>query len=135
MSDVLMASAGTEEEARNKATVLAFYEAVIKGRQFHRIGEWLDDTYVQHRPGLEDGPDPIIDFVKKEVDRNPTHQVVIKKCFADGDYVVLHVHIVLAPQEPDRAVMDIFRVKNGRLLEHWDVDQQIPGTVPSSRMF
>lgn len=135
MNQVFMASTGTEEEQRNKETVLSFYRSVIKDREFHRVNEWMDHTYKQHKPGLGDGPEPVIEFVKNEAKRNPTHQVNIKSCFADGDFVVLHVHIVLEPLERDRAVMDIFRVKNGRLLEHWDVDQEIPATLTPHGMF
>jgi predicted SnoaL-like aldol condensation-catalyzing enzyme len=39
----------------------------------------------------------------------------------DGDYVILHVHIMNAVEAPNLAVMDIFRVEKGILKEHWDV--------------
>jgi predicted SnoaL-like aldol condensation-catalyzing enzyme len=51
------------------------------------------------------------------------------RCFVEGDYVVLHNHIMNEPAARDIAVMDIFRCKNGKLLEHWDVDQPVPESV------
>ena len=46
--------------------------------------------------------------------------------FADGDFVILHCHSVREPGTPGRAVVDIFKLENGKVVEHWDVIQDIP---------
>lgn len=53
-------------------------------------------------------------------------QSEIKNIFADGDYVVLHVHSVLEPGARGLAVVDIFKLDAGKIVEHWDVIQEIP---------
>lgn len=45
---------------------------------------------------------------------------------AEGDLVVLHVHSVVIPNSPGRMIVDIFRVEDGKVAEHWDVIQEIP---------
>jgi len=40
---------------------------------------------------------------------------------ADGDFVILHVHIKLQPEELGLAVVEIFRLEHGKIVEHWDV--------------
>lgn len=114
------------EEQRNRQAVLDFYMSVLQGAQYYRVSEFLDPNYKQHRPGLVDGAEGVINFVRGEHARVPGFKLEILRCFVDGDYVIVHMHAHLQPAEPDRAVMDIFRCKNGKLLEHWDVDQPVP---------
>jgi predicted SnoaL-like aldol condensation-catalyzing enzyme len=45
---------------------------------------------------------------------------------ADGDYVMLHVHAVRTPGEVGSAIVDLFKLENGKIVEHWDVVQPIP---------
>src|SRR5208337_170855 len=121
---------------RNRKAVLDFYEGFIIRREFDRALEWLDPGYIQHKPMIPDGPEGVMDFIRGEHKRNPGHGVEIVRCFVDGDYVFVHVHVHLRPAEPDRAVMDIFRCKDGKLMEHWDVDQPVPDKlVHSNGMF
>ena len=126
MSLLITGASGTSEEERNRKAVLEFYEIVIKGGEYDRVLEWVDPGYTQHKPVVTDGPQGVVDFVRNEHKRVPGHVVEIVRCFADGDFVILHVHVHLLPKEADRAVMDIFRCKNGKLLEHWDVDEPVP---------
>ena len=52
----------------------------------------------------------------------------VKRAFVDGDFVILHVHSIRAPGERGVAILDIFRLENGKVVEHWDVVQPIPET-------
>ncbi len=44
---------------------------------------------------------------------------------ADGDLVMAHVHVIFEPGSPGLAVVDIFRIENGQIAEHWDVAQPV----------
>ena len=60
----------------------------------------------------------------------------IKRVFADGDYVILHTHGVRMPGERGSAIMDIFKLEEGKIVEHWDVIQPIPeSTINQNGMF
>jgi predicted SnoaL-like aldol condensation-catalyzing enzyme len=52
----------------------------------------------------------------------------IKRIIAEGDYVVLHSHLILKPGDRGSAVVEIFRLENGKIVEHWDVAQEVPET-------
>jgi SnoaL-like domain len=56
----------------------------------------------------------------------PASRSEIKRVFADGDYVILHVHAVREPETRGNAIVDIFKLENGKIVEHWDVVQPIP---------
>ena len=43
-----------------------------------------------------------------------------------GDYVILHVHSVREPGPRGNAIVDIFKLENGKIVEHGDVVQPIP---------
>ena len=53
-----------------------------------------------------------------------------------GDLVVVHSHLTRKPGDRGMAVMDVFRLENGKIVEHWDVMQEVPETaVKSNTMF
>ena len=65
-----------------------------------------------------------------ELIRMVDSKLKFKAQFADGDYVILHVHAVREPGTLGRAIVDIFRLENGKIVEHWDVAQDIPEKMP-----
>jgi len=54
---------------------------------------------------------------------------------AEGDHVVIHSHGVREPGTPGRAIIDIFRLEQGKIVEHWDAVQDIPENSPNPRAF
>jgi predicted SnoaL-like aldol condensation-catalyzing enzyme len=119
----------TEQEEKNLKLVLDFYDVLINGRQYDRASEFLHDDYVQHKPEVETGAKGVVDFVRSIYEKAPGHEARIVRSFVDGDHVILHVHIMNAVEATDLAVMDIFRVEKGKLVEHWDVAAPISGTA------
>jgi predicted SnoaL-like aldol condensation-catalyzing enzyme len=115
----------TELEA-NKKMVMEFYEKAINEKDFEAASQYLGSRYTQHNPGGVDGPEGLkgfLQFLKKSF---PQSHVDIKRVFAEGDFVILHCHSVREPESLGRAVVDIFKVENGKIVEHWDVIQDIP---------
>ncbi len=62
----------------------------------------------------------------------PNARNEIKRVIAEGDLVVLHVHSVVIPNSPGRMIVDIFRVEDGKVVEHWDVIQPVPEKAANS---
>jgi len=111
---------------RNKETVIAFYNAAINDKDFEAASQYLGDTYIQHNPLAADGPEGLkafLDFAKANL---AGFKVEFKRVLADGDFVVVHAHATAGPEDRGSAVMDIFRLENGKVVEHWDVIQAIP---------
>lgn len=115
-----------ERRERNKALVLAFYDKVVNQRDFEGALSYLGPRYIQHNPDAADGAQGLRTFMAAMKGKFPHLRVEVKRALADGDYVVLHGHVVRQPGELGSAHMDIFRVEDGKVVEHWDVDQPIP---------
>ena len=87
----------------------------------------LGPYYRQHNPNAADGAQAYIGFMKWLSQTYPEFRMETKRIIAEGDYVVLHSHMILKPGDRGSAVVDIFRLENGKIVEHWDVVQEVPG--------
>jgi predicted SnoaL-like aldol condensation-catalyzing enzyme len=122
-----VASAGnTPQEEANKRVVLDLYDKALNQHDFEAASKHLGPYYKQHNPMAEDGAEGLKKFIEWRRQKFPKARSEIKRAFADGDYVVLHVHSVREPGERGVAIVDIFRLENGKVVEHWDVIQPIP---------
>jgi predicted SnoaL-like aldol condensation-catalyzing enzyme len=118
-----------EKLEANKKTVLAFYEAGLKRRDFEAASQFIGPRYVQHNPLLADGVEGFKAFLGLLSERFPGWKVDIKRVFAEDDYVIAHVHGIREPGTRGSAIVDIFKLEDGKIVEHWDVIQPIPEDV------
>lgn len=123
-------SAEPSELERNKALVTAFYEKALNEKDVEGAIAMMGPTYTQHNARIPDGKEGFRQFFTGFKQRYPQSHSRIVRVIAEGDLVVLHVHMVTEPGTRGTAVMDIFRVDNGKLVEHWDVLQPIPEDIP-----
>jgi len=119
------AGAQTQQEA-NKKIVVDFYDKALNQKDFEAASKYLGPRYTQHNPNAADGPEGLKAFLQFLKEKFPGSRSEIKRVFADGDYVILHVHAVREPGTRGNAIIDIFKLENGKVVEHWDVVQPIP---------
>ena len=106
----------------NRALVTSFVEAVLIGRELDRASDYVEDLYIQHNPDLEDG------LPSLRAALSPPHGDTIvyerlHRVLAEGNFV-------LAVSEGARdgkhtAFYDLFRVSDGKLVEHWDTIEAV----------
>jgi predicted SnoaL-like aldol condensation-catalyzing enzyme len=121
-----------KSQEQNKKTVVEFYDAAINQKNFEAAAKFLGPRYTQHNPNAADGPDGLKAFLIFLREKLPNYHSEIKQVFADGDYVILHVHNVPTPGSRGFAIVDIFKLENGKIVEHWDVKQEIPEKAANS---
>jgi predicted SnoaL-like aldol condensation-catalyzing enzyme len=113
----------------NKRIISEWHEIAINQRKPEEaVAKYLGPNYRQHNPGAGDGPEPFIAAVKGLTKIFPELSMEPKRIIAEGDLVVLHSHLILKPGDRGSAVVDIFRLENGKIVEHWDVVQEVPET-------
>lgn len=96
------------------------------------VKEYVGDKYIQHNPQVGDGADAFIAFVQAFRGQFPKMHLEVKRTITQDDTVVTHSHLVLKPGEPGVAIADFFRFKGDKLVEHWDVIQNIPDDAANS---
>lgn len=120
-------AAGAEDKAaKNKAVAIEFYNRALNQLDFEKAAELMGNRYVQHNPHAIDGPEGLknhLAMLKKDFPKNHGD---IKRAIAEGDLVALHVHSKRTPESRGNAVVDMFRIENGKVVEHWDVVQAVP---------
>jgi predicted SnoaL-like aldol condensation-catalyzing enzyme len=112
----------------NKKNVQEFYDFLINKKDFDAARKYMGNRYKQHNPLVADGPEGLKAFCEFLKANFPEAHSEIKQVFADGDYVILHVHSTRTPGTRGRAIIEIFRLENGKIDEHWDTIQVIPET-------
>lgn len=90
----------------------------------------VSENYIQHNPTAQDGREGAIALLEKFVSA-PGFQASVKRIIAEHDMVVSHMHLQLEENDPGIAVADIWRLENGKIVEHWDVMQPVPQTTAS----
>jgi len=110
----------------NKKIVIDFYEKGLNQKDYDAAAKHFGPRYIQHNPTAPDGPAGFKALVTLLKEKFPNSRNEIKRVIAEGDLVVLHVHSVREPGQRGRAIVDIFRVENGKIVEHWDVLQDVP---------
>jgi len=120
------APAQAQQLEANKRNVVEFYNLALNEKNFEAASKYLGPRYIQHNPTAPDGADGLKAFIGFLRDKFPQSRSEIKRVFADGDFVIVHVHSVREPGTRGRAIIDLFRLENGKIVEHWDVVQDVP---------
>jgi predicted SnoaL-like aldol condensation-catalyzing enzyme len=114
----------------NKQSVVAYYTLAFNDKQPEdAVAKYLGDRYIQHNPQAPDGGEAFIKFVRSFAQQFPELSVDIKRVVAEGDLVVTHSLIKTGPDDRGSAAADIFRLEDGKIVEHWDVIQPVPETA------
>jgi len=111
----------------HKDIVVAFFRMMFQDRDIDEaVRLYVGKNYIQHNPYMRDGVEPMVDFFPHYFEQHPQASVDIKRVIAEGDLVMIHNLWRESPEDRGQAVVDIFRVENGKIVEHWDVSQEIP---------
>ena len=111
--------------ARSKQIVTAAYQRIFGDLDVSAVDEYMSKDFVQHNPTIADGPEGVKHLVQMLASQGVSKQKIeFKHVVADGDVVILHSRYEMAGNE--WRFIDIYRVENGKLAEHWDAMMQMP---------
>ena len=124
------ALARAEQARRNKQLIAEYYDFAINKKDIAAARAYIGPYYRQHSTYGADGPGGLARFVEWARAELPDLHVDFVRMIADGDYVLMHNRGNNSPGT--KAVVDIFRLENGKAVEHWDVLQDVPPTAKNN---
>ena len=104
----------------NKALVISVLQTVFINRDTSNVATQFASNYIQHNPRIPNGPEAIRAIVSA---LPKAFHYEMGMVVAQDDLVMVHGRYTGWGPKPVIAV-DIFRVANGKLAEHWDVLQE-----------
>ncbi|HZO52616.1 MAG TPA: ester cyclase [Bryobacteraceae bacterium] len=105
---------------KNKALVLEAFETLFNKRDYEAAERFWSPNYIQHSAHIEPGREGLFDLVKGIPATLKYESGVI---VAEGDFVIVHGRFSGFGQPVNWIAADILRIKDGVLVEHWDVIQ------------
>lgn len=111
----------------NKQKVLSFYKQIVGQRKTELIPEFIAEDYKQHNPTVKQGRAGITEMVNYLKTLPPPPEDAkspIVRAIQDGDLVITHLDVSFMGKR--MAVIDLFKLKDGMLTEHWDAIQPLP---------
>jgi predicted SnoaL-like aldol condensation-catalyzing enzyme len=127
----LIIAQGTQSK-RNVEAVLALYDEMMNKKQPAQAAEkYLVPEYIQHNPIIPTTAKALGEFFRTVATARKNMRVVIHRVIASGDWVWAHVNFINLyndnPNDRGIAGVDIFRFNaDGKMVEHWDVLQEVP---------
>jgi predicted SnoaL-like aldol condensation-catalyzing enzyme len=126
-------SAGTALEEANLKKALYCME-ILEDRPDLEPSDRIDilrnecygENFIEHAPNIPDGRDALLSLFASRYKKYPELSMTIKRTASDGDLVWLHLHVKHTPESLGGAGIQIFRMKEGKIVEHWGVGQPVP---------
>jgi predicted SnoaL-like aldol condensation-catalyzing enzyme len=113
----------------NKELVIKAVTEVFINGDASALDKYWSENYVQHNPQIPNGREAL----KQMISGGGNMKYEMGLVVADGDFVMVHARITGFGPKPLIAV-DIFRVKEGKLAEHWDVlQEEVPAENTASK--
>jgi N-ethylmaleimide reductase len=107
-------------ESNNKALVLDAFDTLFNQRDYVAAARYWSPNYIQHSAHIEPGRDGLFNLIKSIPSTLKYEPGVI---VAEGDLVIVHGRFSGLGEPVNWIAADILRIKDGMLVEHWDVIQ------------
>ena len=120
--------------ARNKATAIAYWKA-LNTQGWDAASQYRSPKFHEHSGSSPSGTAELKTHYNTLKTRQPEQYSLIKRAFAQGDLVFLHVQDISAPGDFGTAIMCYLRFEDGKIAEQWTAKQAVPGIRNFNGMF
>ncbi len=113
----------------NKDRAVAFLETIISGEVSKAYAEHVAPGFKHHNPYFKGDAASLRAGMEENEAQLPGKQFEVQRALEDGEFVAVHSRLRMSPSHPDMAVVHIFRFKDERITEFWDIAQMAPDPV------
>lgn len=110
-------------EKKNKEIISKFYDAFFNQHKIETADLYVKEDYIQHNPGVEQGREGLKRAFGEKFKGHPEFCLNIQMMIAEGDMVAVYLKNIGEDGSTKCRVVDIYRLENEMLAEHWDVLQ------------
>jgi predicted SnoaL-like aldol condensation-catalyzing enzyme len=112
-------------EEKNTQIVTTAYQRIFGDLDMNAVDDYMSKDFIQHNPTITDGPGGVKALVQMLASQGiPKQKIEFKHVATEGDIVFLHSRYEMGGKE--WRFIDIYRVENHKLVEHWDAMMQMP---------
>jgi predicted SnoaL-like aldol condensation-catalyzing enzyme len=104
---------------------------VSSGNVREAYTKFVGPGFKHHNPFFEGSAETLISAMEENARENLNKTLDVKLAIAEGDLVAVHSHVRQRPDDRGAAVVHLFRFKEGRIVELWDLGQSVPGQSPN----
>jgi predicted SnoaL-like aldol condensation-catalyzing enzyme len=115
------------ETKSNKIIVLECYRKIIRDLDLSLVDDYIREDYIQHSPTVKDGKAGLLEmlhFLKSLPQPKEHGPSPIIRTIVEDDLVVVHLDVQFMGKKV--AVVDLFRLQDGKIVEHWDASEMQP---------
>ncbi len=109
----------------NKEIVRRFYQEFFNGHDVDAALRYVREDYIQHNPGVAQGRAGLMEGFREKFRTEPDFHLELQMLIAEGDKVAVYLKNVGPAGNTRARVVDIYRLSDGLLAEHWDVLQPV----------
>ena len=111
------------KEMTTKELIEAFYQEFFNDHDISAADKYVREDYIQHNPGVAQGRESLKTAFGEKFVTEPTFHLNIVHIIADDDMAAVYLKNVDPQGNTKCRVVDIYRIEEGKLAEHWDVLQ------------
>ncbi len=115
----------------NKEKAVSFLKLGTSGKVREAYAQFVDSKFRHHNPYFGGAAEALMAGMEENARQNPNKILDVKRAIAEGDFVVVHSHLRMKPEDRGMSVVHIFRFEQGRIAELWDFGQPIPEMSPN----
>jgi predicted SnoaL-like aldol condensation-catalyzing enzyme len=109
----------------NKNLIKDFYDNFFNGHDVESALKYVREDYKQHNPGVSQGREALMKAFKQKFIDEPTFKLEIQMIIEDKDIIAVYLKNVNPDGTTRCRIVDIYRIEDGKLSEHWDVLQPV----------
>lgn len=128
---VLLTYSAPKFSMTNKDAALSFLKLVTDGKIREAYERHASPELRHHNPYHQGDARALMNGMEEADKAFPSKRFDVQHALEDGDFVAVHSHLILKPAELELAVVHLFRFQSKKIVEFWDVAQQIPKESPN----